>query len=154
MNYVIDNMRPFRVIGYARYFDSMHCQSLIPFFWQEVFNPKDKLQRSLNIGEFGVCMDDPDRVKYVIGGFYKGSEVPEGMEVVDIPGGAWAKFECRGPVPEAIQKMTDYIYGEWLPYNTEYELASEYMIEWYAPGITNTKDYHSEVWINVKEKGN
>ncbi|MDE6976564.1 MAG: effector binding domain-containing protein, partial [Lachnospiraceae bacterium] len=94
----------------------------------------------------GVC-------RYLIAGIYWGGNVPEGMKVVEIPACVWAKFKCTGPMPEAIQKVNTRIYKEWLPGNTEYELADDLNIEWYSnQGDVTDDDYESAVWIPVKKK--
>ena len=56
-------------------------------------------------------------------------------------------------MPEAIQKVNTRIYKEWLPGNTEYELADDLNIEWYSnQGDVTDDDYESAVWIPVRKK--
>lgn len=75
------------------------------------------------------------------------------MEIYEIPEANWAKFKCIGPLPESMQTVNTQIWKEWLPGNSEYELAGYYNIEWYsAEGSGNDSDYHSAIWIPVKRK--
>ena len=89
---------------------------------------------------------------YWIAGEYTGGDVPEGMTVCELPAMEWAKFRCKGPLPGALQAVNTRIFSEWLPGNTEYELAHEANIEWYAPGDPQDAGYESDIWVPVKLK--
>ena len=66
-----------------------------------------------------------------------------------IPSTKWAIFDSIGPMPNAIQKVRERIFTEWLP-ATEYEIAPLPQIELYFPGDPSDNDYKCEVWIPVK----
>ena len=168
MDYTVEKMNGFRVIGFAEDFDFETSQKKIPEFWDRVFGkyrklftgaaPENALERAFiqnRVGEFGVCVDDigGGKFRYLIAGWYMGGEVPEGMEVYELPASLWAKFRCVGPMPYSLQSVNNRIWNEWLPKNREYELAGKYNIEWYSPsGKTSDKDYQSAIWIPVAEK--
>jgi AraC family transcriptional regulator len=57
-----------------------------------------------------------------------------------------------GPIPEAIQKVNRQIFTEWLPNNTEYDLAEGVNIEIYTEGDMSLPDYESEIWLPVRRK--
>ena len=107
------------------------------------------------VGEYGVCIDDTGKegkFRYLIAGSYTEGEVPEGMSVYEFPGLEWAKFSCKGPMPEALQTINTKIFQEWLPGNEEYEIAMGTNIEWYSKGDTTDVDYESAIWLPIKRK--
>ncbi|MBQ1826824.1 MAG: AraC family transcriptional regulator [Erysipelotrichaceae bacterium] len=170
MDYRIEKMEPFRLIGFEREFSAETSYGQIPLFWDEITekysgnisfaNSSDNaMQQAVidnGIGEFGVCIDDlgPDRFRYLIAGRYSGGEIPEGLSVYEFPGGSWAVFDCYGPIPEAFQALNTRIFTEWLPDNPDYELSGNSNIEWYdtVKCDTTARDYHSAIWIPVKER--
>lgn len=169
MDFRIEELDGFQVIGLARRIPFETSYTEIPAFWSEVYqkitskvyttgasNAVEQAVLENRIGELGVCFGETGNestFKYVIGGFYKDGVVPEGLEMVQIPKGLWAKFRCVGPLPKALQDVNTRIFKEWLPGNKDYEIAAEYNIEWYSSEKDmNHKDYVSEIWIPVKRK--
>lgn len=167
MNYTVSPMFGFKVIGFQREFDYETAYEQIPKFWDEIcekycrniYNgkpaatPQEQAIQDNCIGEYGVCIDDVGggKFRYLIAGRYCGGEIPEGMEVIEFPGGEWAKFKCVGPIPEAFQTLNTRIFKEWLPGNPEYEMAGNYNIEWYSCEREKTDaDYESGIWLPVK----
>lgn len=170
MDYTVEKMASFKVIGFSRefYFETSYTE--IPKFWDEVFKefkenlykgnkPVNEIEQAVldnRIGEFGVCIDDigkDGKFRYMIAGRYMGGNVPEKMEIYELPEMDWAKFKCFGIMPESIQAVNTQIWKEWLPGNSEYELAGKYNIEWYSStGNTMDSDYQSAIWVPVKRK--
>ena len=107
------------------------------------------------IGEYGVCIDDPDgdKFRYMIAGRYTGGEIPPGMMVYEFPMGEWAVFDCVGPMPEALQSLNTRVFNEWLVDNTEYELSVNANVEWYdSIGEKTDPNYRSALWFPIKRK--
>lgn len=170
MNYSVEKMNRFKIIGYQREFAYDTAYEEIPKFWDEITSqkifplfiktapetPEEKTIRDCQIGEFGVCIDDigkEDKFRYLIAGKYTDGDIPEGMTVYEFPDLEWAKFKCVGPMPGAIQSVNTKIFKEWLPGNAEFEIAMDANIEWYSAGENMTDiDYESGVWIPVKRK--
>lgn len=170
MNYTIEEKEPFRLIGFERSFPYETAYQEIPAFWDEIFKrkaaplcagkaPKTELEQAVchyGIGEFGVSIDDtPDtgRFRYLIAGIYTQGDVPDGMTIYEVPALCWAKFSCVGPLPGALQSVNTKIFSEWLPNNSEYELAADISLEWYSSEEKTTDaDYESAIWIPVKKK--
>ena len=169
MDYTIETIETFKLIGFERTFNFENSYEKIPEFWSEIFskyqsklfsgkNPENEIKKAVienRIGEFGVCIDDVSDGKsfrYLIAGRYFGGEVPQGMKVVELPKAKWAKFNCIGPLPQSLQTVNTQIWNEWLPGNTEWELSGKYNIEWYSSEKTDSPDYRSEIWIPVVEK--
>ncbi|WP_299535903.1 AraC family transcriptional regulator [uncultured Streptomyces sp.] len=50
-------------------------------------------------------------------GAVTGAEVPEDMDALDVPPGAWAVFEYSGPFPQALQYLWRDVFTEWFPSN-------------------------------------
>ena len=78
-------------------------------------------------------------------------EIPEDFEILEVPSHTWAIFTCVGPMPKSIQDLWVRINSEWLP-QSDYELISDYDIEYYTEGDNRKADYISEIWIPVKIK--
>ncbi len=170
MDYVVEKMKAFKVIGFERSFDFNSSYQEIPKFWEETYTnyikplcAKEKAEGELEetitkccIGEFGICIDDSSesgKFRYLIAGIYKDGKVPEGLTVYDIPEVEWAKFKCIGPLPGALQAVNTKIFKEWLHGNAEYEMSLGINIEWYSNEKTTTDpNYESAVWIPVKRR--
>lgn len=169
MDYTVEKMKGFKVIGYEREFSFDTSYQEIPGFWDEICNSKlvelfsgktpeseeEKTICNCCIGKYGVCIDDigGGKFRYLIAGDYAGGEIPDGMKVFAFPDMEWAKFSCRGPMPGALQSVNTKIFNEWLPGNTEYEIAMGANIEWYSPeGDMSDVDYETQIWIPVRRK--
>jgi len=170
MDYTVDKMAAFKVIGFEREFSMDSSYAEIPRFWNEIMkkyesnllagkDPANEIEQAVydnRIGEFGICIDDIGHdgiFRYMIAGRYMGGKVPEGMNIQDIPEADWAKFKCRGALPDALQSVNTAIWKEWLPGNKEYEIDGSINIEWYSNGGSTTDaDYQSAIWIPVKKQ--
>ena len=169
MDYVVEEMEAFQIIGFERSFATNEGYQEIPKFWDEFCRtckqpmlaagrPEGEIQQAVadyRIGEFGVCVDDmpgEGKFRYFIGGRYTGGPIPEGMGLYDIPALSWAKFRCIGPLPGALQSLNDKIFKEWLPGNVDYEIAEPLNLEWYSGGNTIAYDYESGIWIPVRKR--
>jgi len=164
MDYTVEKMNAFQVIGEKRTFQYDSAYGEIPKFWGEFMGSCDAKSSTSpfmtaveknKIGEFGICIDSPTEDKgfhYMIAGTYQGGPVPEGLELYDIPALTWAKFKCQGPMPGALQSVNTKIFQEWLPGNDKYQIAEPINLEWYSFGDTTSLDYESAIWIPVKEK--
>lgn len=157
MNVKIVKMESFQVMGYQKVFSNQeNAEEKIPQFWDEVFQIQTvKENPGLGIGEFGICIDEAgeDTFRYFVAGRYTGGEVPAEMELLELPGGDYAVFDCYGPIPETIHKMNTQAFQQWLPGNPNYELRGNASVEWYD---CNDEDmaldsYHSAVWLPVKK---
>ena len=152
MNYKMEQMEAFRVVGVEKRFHMDTSMQEIPQFWAE-FDAKG-LSKEI-VPMFGICFDgDADGFfPYMICEVLQpGKKVPEGMVTREIPAHLWARFSCAGALPFAIQSVTKQIYSEWLPTNGMYEVAQNIEIEMYTEGNITAPDYYSEVWIPVKKK--
>jgi len=170
MEFTVEKMAGFKVIGFSKEFSFDSSYGEIPKFWNEIFEkyearlfkgnpPVTEIEQAMcanRIGEFGVCIDDigkDGKFRYMICGRYMGGNVPEGMKLYELPDCEWAKFKCVGPMPESMQTVNTQIWKEWLPGNTEYELAGKFNIEWYSSaGSPQDADYQSAIWIPVNRK--
>lgn len=78
------------------------------------------------------------------------SDIPAGLEVLEVPASTWAVFPSDGPFPETIQQTYAQIYAQWLG-SVDYELAP-------LPNFSFTKMHedgkspYSEVWMAVNKK--
>lgn len=155
MDYRIEEKEAFKVLGLARSFTTDTSYKEIPEFWTEFCETYCSKENPPVYGMFGVCIDNEDKCnnfQYLIADEYKGGDVAEGFEVVEIPAFTWAIFRCVGPMPGALQAVNTRIFSEWLPKNKEYDIATGINIEMYTQGDIKASDYVSEIWIPVKTK--
>lgn len=161
MDYVVEKMERFKVIGIEKSIPYETSYQEIPMFWNEFQTNccqeqiTDEVIEQFHIGEFGICINtqtDKDSFYYMIAGIYRGGPVPKGLKVLEIPNAVWVKFRCSGSLPGALQSVNTKIYREWLPGNPHYELDLDINLEYYSIGEITASNYKSEIWLPVKEK--
>lgn len=161
MDFKIEKMPAFRIVGFKKEFDVETAYKKIPEFWDEVMkiicSPKDNnydLHKKCGIGQFGVCVSKKGCTKfdYYIAGLYHGEALPKGYEVYEIGPHEYAKFKCIGPMPKALQELNTKIYKEWLPENKEYEMEGDIDIEYYSLGDGTSSTYESGIWLPIQRK--
>ncbi|MBP3627831.1 MAG: AraC family transcriptional regulator [Clostridia bacterium] len=167
MDFIVEKMNGFKIIGYEFTVSSETAYSDIPKIWQKICAEKihplfskapetaeEKAIADNCIGEFGVCVDDigGGRFRYFIAGGYRGGEIPDGMSLYEFEDMDWAKFLCKGPLPGALQSVNTQIFREWLPGNPDYSIACGANIEWYSKGDGSASDYDSAIWVPVVRK--
>ncbi len=169
MNFNLVKMTAFRLIGFSKVVSFEDAYKAIPKFWNEFmqkygnymhvnYKAETQIQKVVSqciVGRYGVCIDkmDSKTFKYVIAGEYKdGMEVPDGMEIIEIEALTFAKFNCTGPLPGALQSVNTRILKEWLPTNEKNEISKVIKIEYFSNGDTSSVDFHSEIWLPVKER--
>lgn len=167
MDYKIEQMNGFTVIGFEKMISEETAYRDCPAFWSEYQEkymapmlrrgrPENELERAVcdhHIGEFGVCVCNDDRTfRYLIAGSYQGGSVPEGLTLFSFPASKWAKFKAMGPMPQALQALNTAIFTKWMPENGDWELAVGANIEWYSMGDMSAADYESGIWVPVKRK--
>ena len=170
MDYRLEQEGALRVIGVEKEFSAENSYQEIPRFWDAFSGqclsylmqggkPRTALEEAVVdhcVGMFGICLDDakPDGTfRYLIAGPYRGGTVPDGMVVETLPACTWAKFLCKGPLPGSLQAVNTYIFRQWLPGNTEYEVAFDSTVEWYGQGDPQSADYECAIWVPVKKRG-
>lgn len=97
---------------------------------------------------FGTCSDK--KFTYVIGGRYKGGNVPEGMRLFNVRGGRWLKVYFEGGI-SAYQQQFAKFHDEWLPAHSEYKWAGESAcMEWYEGADIQSPDYQCGILMPLK----
>lgn len=166
MEYTIQKLPAFELIGKCLLIPAgANSFQIIPEFWNDFngkvgqlmdqkdsVNPEAKAVWENRIGEFGLCIDSPEKLEYLIGGRYHGGQIPVGYEVRHIPACTWAQFTSIGPLPDALQSVTRQVFKEWLPQNPDYQLDQDFSIEYYPLADCHTSDYRCQLWIPVKKK--
>lgn len=144
MDYRVVEKSQFTVVGYCRRFNSETSYTDIPKFWDEVFAKEDNTIE----GMFGVCLDgDGMSFDYLIADMYlPWKDIPDGCVTKTIEACTWAVFPWTGQCPEALQTVNTWVWNEWLPNCTEYELSTNCSLEVYL------SMEHGEIWVPVKKK--
>ena len=148
LDYRIVEKAPFTIVGVKRRFNSDTSYQEIPKFWNEWMSDMKGLK-----GTFGVCLDmDGKDFDYWIADLYMPWEdIQKGCGTYVIPGGLWAQFICKGPLPDSLQSVNTKIWSEWLPSLKGYSLAGNYSLEVYAPPAEKPEDTLSYIWIPLKK---
>lgn len=158
MNCKIVKKPSFTVIGCSKLIPYNEGYKECPKFWSEHYN---KGNGQYICGMYGICVDEntPEGTfMYMIADDYVPSKnLLEGFETIVIPQNTWAVFPCIGAMPKALQSVTSKIFSEWLPENSDYEIAEGYNIEFYTPKQdypqgNADENYYCEIWIPVKAK--
>lgn len=158
MNYKIVEKDAFKVMGRSitTTEEDYKNQTDIPEFWHQLYTTGviDKMLEASGCEvKYGICMppikEHGKEFEYVVAVPYNGGYTAE-MKVYDMPKTEWAVFACRGSMPDAIQKVWNRIFTEWLP-ATKYEINTDLPdIEYYTAGDNDDPDYYSEIWLPVK----
>ena len=148
LDYRIVEKAPFTIVGIRRRFNEDTSYQEVPKFWNEWAADMKGIK-----GMFGACLDmDGEKFDYWIADLYMPWEdIPEGCETMVIPGGLWAQFRSKGPLPESLQSVNTQIWSEWLPTLKGYTLAGNYSLEVYEPPAEDPKDTVSYIWIPLKK---
>lgn len=130
----------------------------IPEFWSEcqkngIFSELIAMDSGAGKGMFGVFgsyAPESDEMEYAI--TINSEKIVRGKytEII-IPEALWAVFDCRGPVPQAIQSGWKYLNEEWMV-NYPFKHADCPEIEWYSTGNSFDKNYLSQIWIPIIEE--
>lgn len=159
MDYRIVERKEYEVIGKVIKVSCKDGENFrrIPEFWNEC-NSDGTVEKLCSVSKgnalLGICMDmefEKEQMSYMIAVEKNESATDSSLTVRTIPAANWAVFTSVGPLPGAIQKVTERIFQEWLP-ATGYEHADAPELEVYPLGDTMSEDYRCEVWIPVVKK--
>ena len=137
-------------------------------FEKQAPNTFQKAAIDNGVGEFGLCTCDiPNHncatcweanfgacknktFTYVIGGIYKGGDVPEGMQLFPIHSGKWLKMHFEGGM-KAFQEQYTKFHKEWVPAHPEYTWATNSCcMEWYQGTDIQSPDYQCGVMMPLE----
>lgn len=150
LEYRIEEKDAFTVMGKLARFDCETSYQEIPRFWDAHYQSGGG---KIVCGAFGLCLDGDGRsFDYMIADLYTPwKPVPQGYVTRIIPGGTWAVFPCRGPLPRTLQSVNTAIWSQWLPALKGYRLRGSYNVEMYAPPAEDPADTYSEIWIPLEK---
>ena len=150
LDYRIEEREAFTIVGIKRRMNVETSYTECPKFWYEWMSDMKGLK-----GMFGVSTDmDGRNFDYWIADMLMPfADIPEGCETMKIPGGLWAIFTCRGPMPESLQSVNTKIWSEWLPSLQGYTFAANYSFEVYTGIPENPEDTVSYIAIPLKKTG-
>lgn len=156
----IEHKPTFRLIGKSKRLSCINGEHArtIPEFWNECQkNGVYSTLVSLDTGEpkglfgvFGFFEETSGEMEYSIM-VRSEQNIPAGFTEIVIPEATWAVFDCRGSVPQAIQKGWNYLHEEWLEkYPFPHAPCPE--LEWYSDANAYGEDYLSQIWIPILEE--
>jgi len=159
MDYRIVERGEFEVIGKVIRVSCKDGENFkrIPKFWNECCSDGtlNKMVPTANGNEtLGICMDmelEKEEFSYMVAVEYNGKAADDSLVVKKVPKACWAVFTSVGPIPGAIQEVTQRIFQEWFP-ATGYEHADAPELEVYPEGDSSSAEYRCEVWIPVIKK--
>ena len=145
---VLSELSAFTVVGTAKIINEGDGFKECPEMWSNHYASGDGKYIA---GMYGICIDDmndntiqelskdkqsketlPSFMYMIADDYVPSKEYPEKFITYEVPANTWAVFPCRGPMPTAMQGVYQKIFKEWLPENTDYELAGMYNIEYYT----------------------
>ena len=135
--------------------------NLSPFYFQKGFSIRCGVTVSEYIRNRRLSLAGRDlqidRCKVIADDYIPSKDMSEEFETIVIPENTWAVFPCKGQMPESLQKVNTEIFSEWLPGNSDYEIAGMYNIEYFTapdgyPNGNQDENYYCEIWMPVKSK--
>ena len=106
-------------------------------------------------GLLGICFSNDmseSGFPYGIGAEYNGAPVlSHDFDVIEIPAYTYAVFPCKGPMPDAFQKVYRQICSEFFP-QSNYEYGCGVELEVYPSANVQDPNYTCEIWIAVNPK--
>ena len=129
MKHEIIELYDMQIIGMSKKIAFNEAKEECPKFWEP--NAFQKAAFDNGVGEFGLCTCDipnhncatcaeqnfgtcsKNTFTYVIGGIYKGGEVPAGMQLFPIHSGKWLKMHFEGGM-KVFQMQYEKFHKEWL----------------------------------------
>lgn len=161
MNYTIIEKETFRIIGMrlrTNIADGDYYEKIEEFWKENTMNGVLSKLLELNDGKpkgiLGVAIGDWENkgeFNYYIAVTNNKTEIPVGMEVLEIRHSKWAVFDCVGPIPTSLRNMQQRIVTEWFP-QSGYKYTDLPDIELYTEGNTLADDYQTQVWVPVNNK--
>ena len=159
-----EELDAFTIVGFVKQIELDKGKEMCPKFWNEVYEQYfsklddnseiSKFIKDNNIGEYAVCIDNmnDEYFIYMIGGLYKGGNIPEGFGVYTFNKSNWVKFTSKGPLPTSLQMLNTYVWDVWMKKFDIYELNGNASIEWYGEGDISSFNYESQIWLPIKRK--
>jgi len=151
-----ENWEAMELLVHAKDFDESEAD--IPAFWDEYYANEAYKKIPAYLAVCTQKNTDKNEFRYGIGckasdveGVSEGFEIV-GFEIVQIPKNTWAVFKCVDSMPKTIQDMRKQIEEELLLPTAEYEMITDYDIEFYYPSESASPDCVCELWIPVKKK--
>jgi predicted transcriptional regulator YdeE len=138
----------FTVVGMPYYGKNENGE--IKDLWVE-FNPRIPEIKDIVDGAFGMCAqpDESGAFKYLAGmGVSSAEDVPEGMQVWEVPAQKYAVFPCT---LSTIGEAYKYAFETWLP-QSEYEFADSYDFEYYDESFDDEDIENATLYIYIPIK--
>lgn len=156
MNQHLQKKSAFKVLGFKKQFsviDNKENFEEIASMWAALTPEKMSQLLSVSDGEvngfLGISDENgQEKFNYVIGTTSQADEQAE-MESITFPEAEWLKFECIGPIPNAMMDLKKEMIYNWLP-NSEFQQLSLPRFEIYFQGDMTSDSYQSELWVPVK----
>lgn len=153
----LEKKEAFQLIGKSIIISSTitSSQEQVTAFWNQCFTDGTFAQlacmdEGFPKGIFGLWEQSQNQTRYSIATISQ-QKVTEDFQTFEIPTNTWATFDCKGPVPSAIQQGWQYLNEEWiLKYPFQHAKCPE--MEWYSSGNSYSEDYFSQIWIPILEK--
>lgn len=130
----------------------------IPKFWHTcqcdcTFSTLIALDTNEPKGMFGIFLQDDSTSNELIYALMvcSSKQAPAGFLTYELPSETWAIFDCKGPVPQAIQQGWSYLEKEWL-IQYPFRHAPCPSLEWYSDENVYDPNYLSQIWIPIQEE--
>lgn len=146
MDYKIMKKSALNIAGLTKKMSMKNDEHLLatPEFWGEFSMSEKALPMIENMSKLGFVCAYTNRKQqefdYTIG-VEVYNDIDDDLNFIDIPSIEWAVFEVSGDLPQAMQKMWQQIYSEYMP-SISYKHGNIPELEVYPDGDTTAEDYH------------
>ena len=156
----IELLSPRKLVG--KQLEMSFANDLTPQLWRSFMPVRNKIRNAITPNLFSVQLFGPSFSFYPINPhepFTKWatlevtevSEIPDDMDILELPGGLYAIFPYRG-TPSGFALIFNFIFNEWLP-NSGYELDQRPHFELLGEKYKNNDPTSEEdIYIPVREK--
>ena len=82
-------------VGFEREFNKENSMKEIPGFWDNLpfLLDENNVSKNLEVSEYALCIDDKDKVRYIIAAKMEEDVIPNGLSGFKLEECEWAVFE-------------------------------------------------------------
>ena len=161
MEPIIKNLGEIKIIGAQLKTNTKNGNNFkqIPQFWKQFMeeNTNSRIPNKMNPEVcYGICDDfdsESEDFAYIIAYEVTSQDnVPTGLIAKTLPSAQYAVFTAKGKLPDSVQNMVKYVYGEWLA-KSKYQRTNGPEFELYDNRCTSNDDCEVDLYVPVKLKG-
>lgn len=160
MEPIIKNLGEIKIIGAQLKTNTKSGDNFkqIPQFWKQFIeeNTSSRIPNKMNPEvSYGICDDfdsESGDFAYIIAYEVTSQDnVPRGLIAKTLPAAQYAVFTAKGKLPDSVQNMVRYVYGEWLA-KSKYQRTDGPEFELYDNRCTTDDACEVDLYVPVNQK--